>query len=156
MVRREHGLKDQTSKADPILGFSDRITVKLDLDNMNFKSAKDWAMLALEKFKLEGFIILKSSKKCYHVVFDRYVSWDENLSIVAWVAILSKSLKLKDYLGMQCIKMSSTLRVAPKGKKPSPRIVYRFDSQDHAVKDFLEFRQLIKRIHSHGKNKYKN
>ena len=140
-------MTDQILKADPILGFTDRMTVKLDLDNMNFKSARYWADLIMEKFRQKGYIMLKSSKECYHVVFDRYVSWDENLSIIGWVAILSKSLKLKDYLAMQCIKMSSTLRVAPKGDKPSPRIVYRFGSQDHAVKDFLEFRQLIKRIY---------
>ena len=146
MARREFGLTDQTSKAEPILGFTDRNTVKLDLDNMSFKSAKDWAILVLEKHKLKGFVILKSSKKCYHVVFDRYVSWDENLSIVGWVAILSKNIKVKDYALMQSIKMSSTLRVAPKGNKPSPRIVYRYGRQNHAIKDFLEYRQLIKRI----------
>ena len=139
---------NQISKADPILGFTDRHTVKLDLDNMSFRSARYWANLVLRKYKLGGYIILKSSKKCYHVVFDRYVSWDENLSVVGWVAILSKSLKLKDYLGMQCIKMSSTLRVAPKNEKPSPRIAYRYGSQDHAIKDFLEYRKLIKKIFS--------
>ena len=147
MARREYGLTNQISKADPILGFTDRITVKLDLDNMSFRSARYWANLVLRKYKLRGYIILKSSKECYHVVFDRYVSRDENLSVVGWVAILSKSLKLKeDYLGMQCIKMSSTLRVAPKGEKPSPRIIYRYGSQDHAIKDFLEYRKLITKI----------
>ena len=147
LVRREYGLINRISKADPILGFSDRKTVKLDLDEMSFKLVMYWAMFVLEKFRLEGFIILKSSKNCYHVVFDRYVAWDENLSIVGWVAILSKSLKLKDYLAMQCIKMSSTLRVSAKGKKPCPRIVFRDGSQDHAIKDFLEYRQLINQIH---------
>jgi len=141
-------LTDLISKAAPILGLSDRETVMLDLDEMNFKSARYWAMLVLEKYRLKGFIILKSSKNHYHAVFDRYVSREENLNIVAWVAILSKNISLLRYLAMQCIKMSSTLRVAPKGDKPSPRIVYRFGCQDHAIKDFLEFRQLIKRIHS--------
>jgi hypothetical protein len=53
------------------------------------------------------------------------------------------------YLAMQCIKMGSTLRVAPNPNKdkPSPRLVYRFGCQDHAVKDFLSFRQFIKRIY---------
>lgn len=139
-------MTDQILKADPILGFTDRMTVKLDLDNMNFKSARYWADLVMEKFRQKGYIMLKSSKECYHVVFDRYVSWDENLSIIGWVAILSKSLKLKDYLAMQCIKMSSTLRVAPKGDKPSPRVVFRYGSQDHAIKDFLDYRLLIKKI----------
>jgi hypothetical protein len=121
----------------------------LDFDDFSFKSVKDWALKANEWFKLGGFIILKSSYKHYHVVFDRYVSREENLRIVAWVAILSKSIKLKDYVLMQCIKMGSTLRVSPNSNKdkPSPRIVYRFGCQDHAVKDFLRYRQLIKRIY---------
>jgi hypothetical protein len=147
LERGANGLIDQILKADPILGFTNRITVKLDLDEMSFKLVMYWAMFVLEKFRLEGFIILKSSKNCYHVVFDRYVTWDENLSIVGWVAIISKSIKLKDYLAMQCIKMSSTLRIAPKGGKPSPRPVFRYGSQDHAIKDFLKYRQLIKRVY---------
>jgi hypothetical protein len=147
MVKGENGLANQALKAEPILGLTDRVTVKLDLDNMTFRSARYWANLVMEKFRQKGYIMLKSSEKCYHVVFDRYVSWDENLSVIGWVAILSKSLKLKDYLCMQCIKLSSTLRVAPKGDKPSPRIVFRYGCQDHAVKDFLEYRRLIKRIY---------
>lgn len=146
---------NQISKADPILGITDRFTVKIDFDEIDFKTTKYWADLTLKKFKLGGYVMLKSSKKCYHVIFDSYVSWEENLSIIAWVSILSKNLSLLRYLAMQCIKMSSTLRVAPKGEKPSPRIVYRFGCQDHAIKDFLDFRQLIKRIHRHGKNKNK-
>jgi hypothetical protein len=47
---------------------------------------------------------------------------------------------------MQCIKRSSVLRVLPKDDKPAPRIVYRYGSQDQAIKDFLEFRALIKKI----------
>jgi hypothetical protein len=78
-------------KADPILGLSDRQTVMLDFDKMSFQLVLYWAMFTLEKFKLRGLIILKSSKKCYHVVFDRYVNREENLAIVAWIAIISKS-----------------------------------------------------------------
>ncbi len=142
-----NGLTDQISKADPILGLSDRETVMFDFDNFSFKSTRYWANLVMEKFGQNGYIILKSSKNHYHVVFDRYVSREENLSVIAWVAILSKSVPLLRYLAMQCIKMSSTLRVAPKGDKPSPRIVYRYGSQDHAIKDFLEYRELIKQIY---------
>jgi len=139
-------LTSQISKADPILGLSDRYTVMLDLDKMSFRSARYWALRPCAWFRLEGFVILKSSKKSYHAVFDRYVSREENLRVVAWVAILSKSVPLHRYLAMQCIKMSSTLRVSPKGDKPSPRIVFRYGCQDHAIKDFLRYRKLIKRI----------
>jgi hypothetical protein len=147
MVKRGSGLKDQKLKADPILGLSDRQTVMLDFDKMSFQLVLYWAMFTLEKFKLRGLIILKSSKKCYHVVFDRYVNREENLAIVAWIAIISKSVPLLRYLAMQCIKMSSTLRVAPKRDKPSPRIVHRFGSQDCAIQSFLRYRQLLKRIY---------
>ena len=140
-------MQDRISKADPILGVSDRNTVMLDLDEMSFKLVLYWAMFALEKFKLNGFIILKSSENCYHVVFDRYLPREETLSVMAWVAIISKSIPTLRYLAMQCIKMSNTLRVAPKRDKSSPIPVCRYGSQNHAIKDFLEYRQLIKKIY---------
>jgi len=43
--------------------------------------------------------------------------------------------------------LSSTLRVAPKGDKPSPRVVFRYGSQDHQIKGFLKYRRLVKRIY---------
>lgn len=141
-----NGLTDQILKADPILGVSDRETVMLDFDDFSFKSTRYWANLVMEKFGQNGYVILKSSEKHYHVVFDRDVGREENLSVIAWVGILSKSVHLLRYLAMQCIKMSSTLRVSGKDEKPSPRIVFRYGSQDHAVKDFLRYRKLIKQI----------
>jgi hypothetical protein len=104
-------------------------------------------LCAIIDIVLRGFIMLKSSKNHYHVVFDRYTPREENLSIMSWVAILSKSQKLKDYVLRQCIKMASTLRVLMKDGKPSPRLVFRFGYQDNAVKDYLEYRQLIKSVH---------
>ena len=150
MGRREYGLEDQTLKASkPILGLTDFETVMLDLDDMSFKSVKYWAKKANEEFRLGGGIILRPSYKHYHVVFDRYVSREENLRVVAWVALLSQNSGLIKWLLMQLIKMGSTLRVAPVPwrDKLSPRLVYRFGCQDHAVKDFLRYRQLIKRIY---------
>ncbi len=143
-----NGLTNQISKAEPIIGFTDRETVMLDLDEMKFKKVKYWALKVCEHFWQNGFIVLKSSENNYHVVFDCYGSREENLAVVvAWVAILSRSILMLRYLAMQCIKMSSTLRVSSKGNKPAPRIGYRFGSQDHAIKDFLGYRQLTKRIH---------
>lgn len=127
-----------------IIGYTE--TVKLDFDNMPFKQVKYWALRAMEWHKLEGFIILKSSRNHYHVVFNLEVTWSENMRIVAWVSLLAGNEKSKDYLVMQCIKQSSTLRVSPKKQKPSPRIVYRYGKQDQEIQDFLEYRKLIKNI----------
>jgi len=100
----------------------------------------------MKRFKLGGFVILKSSRKCYHIVFDRRVSWRENIRIVACVALLSHCLGLQRYCLMQCIKTSSTLRISSKKEKPSPRIVFRYGKQENKVKDFLKIRKTVKKI----------
>jgi len=55
-------------------------------------------------------------------------------------------MELQAYVLMQGIKENSTLRVVPKGEKPSPRLVYRFGSQKGRVAVFLDERRVIKRI----------
>ena len=36
-----------------------------------------------------GYMILKSSPGCYHIVFNRSVDWPEKMRVVAWGAYLS-------------------------------------------------------------------
>jgi hypothetical protein len=129
-----------------IIGITDDETVKLDFDQMPFPRVKYWAFWALKRFKLQGFIILKSSKNCYHVLFDRTLLWTDNMSAVAWVALLSHNEGLKRYLIMQCIKKCSTVRVSAKNEKASPRVVYRCGSQSENIREFLKNRQLIKKV----------
>ena len=129
-----------------ILGFTDTETVMLDFDNSKFNTVIYWARRAMKWFKLEGFVILKSSENSYHVVFNRKVSWSENMKIVAWVSLLSHNRGLRRYLTMQCIKEGSTLRVSPKGEKQSPRIVYHEGSDDCQITGFLRYRRRIKDI----------
>lgn len=136
----------ERSRANAILGFSDSETVKLDFDDTCFSTVKFWALRTMKWFRLRGFLILKSSKNCYHVVFDREVSWTQNMRVVAWVALLSHNKGLAKWFLMQCIKGCSTLRVSFKREKPSPRIVFRFGKQDEQVKDFLKTRIQVKNI----------
>lgn len=144
-VRKVLGLKG-ISFHKPILGYSDTETVKVDFDDASFKTVRYWARRATRWFKLGGFLILKSSANHYHVVFNRYVSWSENMHILAWVSLLSHNKKAQRYALMQCIKECSTLRVSPKKQKPSPRVVYRYGKQEGRILDFLHYRKLIKRI----------
>jgi hypothetical protein len=129
-----------------ILGITDQETVKLDFDNTPFRTVKYWAMRTMKWFKLKGFIILKSSKNSYHVVFDKKVSWKENMHIVAWVCLLSQHKALTKWFLMQCIKEGSTLRVSAKKEKPEPRIVFRFGSQTNQIAEFLAYRKVVKSI----------
>ena len=146
-----------------IIGITDEEIVKLDFDDTPLETVKYWAFRTMNWFELEGFVIFKSSdknypveldgnvvfklsKKSYLVVFNRKVSWRKNVHIMAWVAIESQILKLIYYVLMQCIKESSTLRVSPKGDKPSPKIVYRYGKQDGQIRLFLLKRQEIRNI----------
>ena len=146
MVLMEFGSNKMLNQAKPVMGFSDIETVKLDLDNLPLRTVKHWALKTLRQFRLRGFVILKSSKGSYHVVFDRAVSWKKNLGIVAWVCLMAKHRKLTEWLVMQCIKQSSTLRVSSKGQKGSPRVVYRYGKQNVQILTYLDFRKKIKRI----------
>jgi len=119
---------------------------RVDFGKTPFKQVKYWALKVMKRFKLKGFVILKSSENHYHVVFDRTVSWKENVKIMAWVSLLSHCKKLLKWFVMQCIKQGSTLRMSPKSNKPSPRIVYRHGKQDSEIKNFLNYRNLAKRI----------
>jgi len=118
----------------------------LDFDNTPFKWVRYWALRTMKWFKLEGFIILKSSENNYHVVFNRKVSWTENVKIMAWVSLLSRNNGLTKWFLMQCIKGASTLRVSPKMDKPCPRVVYRHGKQDGQIAEFLCYRKLVSNI----------
>lgn len=99
----------------------------------------------MKHFRLGGYIILKSSRDHYHVVFNRTVDWERNTQIMAWVALLSRNAGLKKWALMQCIKRSSTLRVSSKQEKASPRIVFGEGRQDQETASFKRWRKLIKK-----------
>lgn len=138
-------------------------TVQLDLDMMPKEKAIYLIHRALNWFGLDGAILLESSKKeyvakkrgsrgkvtyryierNYLAVFDRPVSWIDNVAIMNWIALESKSENLKLWVRMQCVKKSSTIRLSPKGNKPAPKIVYRIGNQDRQIKELLETRRFI-------------
>lgn len=138
-------MTSRSSLSTPIFGGTDTDTVSLDFDDTTFKTARYWARRAMNWYNLGGFILLRSSEGCYHVVFNRTVDWTENMSIVAWVAELSHNLGLQKWHRMQCIKVGSTLRISSKGDKAPPRIVCREGMQDGQIREFLKFRELIKK-----------
>jgi hypothetical protein len=133
------------SSRKPILGYTDRATVKLDFDGEQFRKVKYWAERALKHFRLRGYVILKSSRDHYHAIFNKTVSWEENGKIMAWVALLSRNGGLRKWKLMQDIKGASTLRISSKGDKTSPRIVFREGRQDQEIATFKRWRRLIKK-----------
>jgi hypothetical protein len=145
-----------------IFGDWGRHTVKLDFDEFSLAEVKWLVYRANEWFNLDGFLILESSakifrakhktsgktfyrfkKRSYHVVFNRRVSWVENTQIMAWVSMESHNEKLKDYVLMQILKGSSTLRLSNKGKKPFPKPIFQFGNQDKQIAEFLATKQYV-------------
>ena len=51
----------KSSQGRPILGYTDTESVKLDLDDMPFQKVKELSVKTIERFSLEGFLILKLS-----------------------------------------------------------------------------------------------
>jgi len=74
----------------------------------------------------------------YHVVFDLPVTWEKNVHIMCLVAVESQLGKLRDYVLMQCIKESSTLRVGSKCFRPPLKIIYRCVKQEKNIHSYLE------------------
>lgn len=146
MAREVFGLQKKLDQVKPIFGFTDTETVKLDFDETTFKNVKYWSTRAMNWFKLEGYIVLKSSKNSYHVLFNKTVSWTVNMKIIAWVAIQSQNRGLIKWCLMQAIKQSSTIRISNKGKKHPPKIVAKQGKQDNEIHNFKEFRKEIKQI----------
>jgi hypothetical protein len=153
MVLRVFGLTEKFHRGEPILGYSDTETVKLDFDDTTFKNTRYWAERVVKWFRLGGFVILKSSKNSYHVIFNKTVSWARNMHIVSWVALQSQNKGLEQWFKMQAIKESSTLRLSSKGEKKPPRIVMRQGKQDKEIYNFLEYRKLIKKDNQKSRKK---
>jgi len=151
-----------------IIGNWSKNTVQVDFDKMPLDKVKYYAHRVNNFFfgGKSGFIIFESSKtervakekgkkgkvsyryfeKNYLVAFDRPVSWIKNVHIINWIALESGSVDLQKWVTMQCIKESSTLRFSPKIDKPSPKIVYRYGSQNNQIKELLETRRIILNI----------
>jgi hypothetical protein len=125
---------------DFVFGYSDDETVMLDMDDTDLKTVKKWAKRALTWHHLEGYIILESSPGCFHVLFNRKVSWAENMRVVAWVAQLSGIEGLQRWHRMQCIKMKSTLRISNKAEKKPPIILKKTGKQKERIKKMSENR----------------
>ncbi len=128
------------SNPDNIVGYTDRETVKLDLDSMKLSEVKKWAKLACEVYGLSGYLILESSKDSYHVLFDDTVSWRRNVSIMAGLALITKHTPYVTWALLQCRKGCSTLRISPKGEKKSPKIVHQGGKQSNEITNYVYFR----------------
>ena len=114
------------------VGFVTTRGVLLDLDNMTFKKAKWIAETLLKTYKLQGYLLVKSSQKSYHVVFNRYLSWKKTTEI------LFSRYECVRYAVQQVQNGHLTLRISPKNGRNKPKILVTTGKTDKLIKDYLE------------------
>ena len=124
------------------VGFITRRGVCLDLDDVSKTKAEKIADYRLAKHKLEGYLLIESSKNHYHVVFNRYTAWRKSLQIIfsTWKCI--------EWGVWQAIKGELTLRISPKKGRNLPKIVKRVGKTDKLIRDYLEmYKEYLKFYH---------
>jgi len=114
------------------IGFNTDRGLMLDLDNMRFKKALWLAETLLKKHKLEGFLLIKSSDKNYHAVFNRYLSWR------AITEILFSQHECFRWAVFQMKEGQLTLRVSKKNNKDKPKVLLKVGKTDKLIRDYLE------------------
>ena len=114
------------------VGFATSRGVLLDLDNMTLKKAKWIAKTLLDEFKLEGFILIRSSANNYHAVFNKYVSWK------TITQVLFSRFECVRYAVQQMQNGHLALRISPKNGKNKPKILIETGKTDKLITDYLE------------------
>ena len=114
------------------IGFRTKRGIVLDLDNMTVKKATWIAETLLKEHRLEGYLLVRSSEKSYHVVFKRYLSWRTITKILfsLYECIRYAVFQMKDGF--------LTLRISRKNGKDKPKILLKRGEQDKLIKDYLE------------------
>jgi len=120
------------------IGFMTKQGLILDLDNMSYRSAKRFAERLLNKYKLEGYLLIRSSPKNYHIVFNRYLTWR------TITTILFSQYKC---LGWAVFQMKSgylTIRISKKNSENKPRILLKTGKLDKLCAKYLELYEELK------------
>ena len=114
------------------VGFMTDRGLILDLDNMKYRKALAVASDLCKRHRLEGFLLIMSSPRNYHAIFNRYLSWRKITKI------LFSRLECHRWGVFQMMQGALTLRISKKNGENKPRIVHRVGKEDKLIKDYLE------------------
>jgi len=120
------------------IGFHTDRGVVLDLDNMKYRKALKITEDLCKSYRLQGYLLIRSSPKSYHVVFNRYLSWRKITKI------LFSRYETVRYAVFQMMSGHLTLRISKKNGKDKPKIVRQMGKSDKLVKDYLEVYETFK------------
>lgn len=114
------------------IGFITRKGLMLDLDDCSLRKTTHIAEHLLKQHKLEGYLIIRSSPKHYHEVFDRYLTWRK-------IGMILMNQYLCIRWGIWQIKKGElTVRISAKNKKNIPEIIKAKGKQNKLIKEYLD------------------
>ena len=146
-----------TKKGKPInyvVGFTTSHGLLLDLDGIPLTKVKALAKYYCARFKLQGYLIARSSQNNYHVIFNRYLSWPTTLEYlfkVVWNFHYhnhGSMPHLTNWAILQAIKHSQTLRIGSKDNKKPPKTVFIQGKTQSLIRDYLHFRSEAEHEHN--------
>jgi len=120
------------------IGFNTDRGLVLDLDNMKYRKALRITEDLCKSYRLQGYLLIKSSPKNYHVVFNRYLSWRKITKI------LFSRWECTRWAVFQMMSGQLTLRISKKNGKDKPKIVRQMGKSDKLIKDYLEIYETFK------------
>lgn len=122
------------------IGFNTKRGLILDLDNMKFRKAKWLCARLCRNYRLEGYLIIQSSPKNYHAIFNRYLAWRtitkilfNNYEVLRWAVFQMKEGIL-------------TLRISKKNDKNKPKIVFKTGKTDKLIKDYMKAVKIVEKF----------
>ena len=132
--------KGGESMSNYIVGFVTEKGLMLDLDNINQKKARKIAQITCKKHKLKGYLLVKSSRNHYHIIFNRTnISWRKTLQIIF-------SLHKCVFWGIQQARKGwLTLRISQK-KGKIPKIIEAKGNTDKLINLYLYHYYLFKEM----------
>ena len=94
----------------------------------------------LKEYRLQGYLLVRSSLRSYHVVFNRYLSWKKITEI------LFSRYECSRYAVQQMQNGHLTLRISPKNGKNKPEILLTFGKTDKLIRDYLEVFEKFRKV----------
>jgi hypothetical protein len=137
-------------KNTPITGFTTNTGLMLDLDRTTKEEAQAIAMKYCNIYQLEGYLLVESSPPFnFHVIFNKYLEWPQVCSYLCKIAwnyhYYQHQTKpnLTNWILLQIIKQSQTLRISKKQKKHKPKLKIGYGLQDKLIKDYLTYYEIF-------------
>lgn len=131
-MKQKANLEHEWVKEGYVIGFMTNKGLIMDLDNMTYRKVRYLAKTLCKQHKLEGYVIVLSSPRNYHVIFNRYLQWKTTTKILfsLWEVIRWAVFQMREgYL---------TLRVSRKNGQNKPKIVFKTGKTDKLIAEYME------------------